>query len=239
MATREQLPPVRRNRFFYVAMTVTAAAIVFAGFARTYYLKHLFANAPIVPLVHLHGFLFTSWIVLLFTQVTLVAAHRTDLHRRLGVLGGILASLMVIVGPMTAIAAAKRGFVVPGGPPPLVFLTIPFFDIVVFAILVGCALYFRRRPEIHKRLMLVATIAILPPAIARLPFAFILANGPVAFFGLADLILLACIGYDSIVHRRLHSAFLWSGLLLIASHPLRLLIGGTGAWLAFAHWVTR
>jgi hypothetical protein len=239
MATREQLPPVRRNRFFYVAMTVTAAAIVFAGFARTYYLKHLFANAPIVPLVHLHGFLFTSWIVLLFTQVTLVAAHRTDLHRRLGVLGGILASLMVIVGPMTAIAAAKRGFVVPGGPPPLVFLAIPFFDIVVFAILVGCALYFRRRPEIHKRLMLVATIAILPPAIARLPFAFILANGPVAFFGLADLILLACIGYDSIVHRRLHSAFLWSGLLLIASHPLRLLIGGTGAWLAFAHWVTR
>jgi hypothetical protein len=121
----------------------------------------------------------------------------------------------------------------------LVFLVIPLFDILVFAILVTAALYYRRRSDIHKRLMIIATIAILPPAIGRLHFAFIRANGPPAFFGLADLILLACIFYDVVSHRRLHPAYLWGGLLLIASHPLRLLLGGTGVWLAFARWLTR
>jgi hypothetical protein len=69
---------------------------------------------------------------------------------------------MIIVGPMTAIAAAKRGFGVPGGPPLLVFLTIPLFDILVFAILIVAGLYYRQRPDVHKRLMLLSTISILP-----------------------------------------------------------------------------
>jgi hypothetical protein len=242
LATHGQLLVRRRDRFFYIAMAVVAAALVFAGFARTYYLKGFFGNPPLTPLVHLHGFLFTCWLVLLLSQVTLVAANRTDLHRRLGVAGGVLAGLMVLIGTATAIQAVKRGFV-PGNadapPPPLVFLVIPLFDILVFAILVTAALYYRRRSDIHKRLMIIATIAILPPAIARLHFAFIRANGPLAVFGLADLILLACIFYDVVSHRRLHPAYLWGGLLLIASHPLRLLLGGTGVWLALARWLTR
>lgn len=220
-------------------MAVVAAAIVFAGFARTYYLRDLFGRPPLAPLVHLHGILFTSWLVLLLSQVTLVAAKRTDLHRRLGVVGAVLAVLMIGVGSITAIHAAKRGFVPPGGPPPLVFLVIPIFDILVFSILVAAAFYYRRQSETHKRLMLLATIAILPPAIARLPFTFILATGPLAFFGLADLVLVAYIFYDIVAHRRLHPAYLWGGLVLIASQPLRLALGGTGAWLAFAHWLIR
>lgn len=239
MATRRQKTVGRRGRLFYTGMAVVAAAIVFAGFARTYYLRDLFRRPPLVPLVHLHGILFTSWLVLLLSQVTLVAAKRTDLHRRLGAVGAVLAVLMIGVGTITAIHAAKRGFVVPGGPPPLVFLVIPMFDILVFSILVAAAFYYRRQSETHKRLMLLATIAILPPAIARLPFAFILATGPLAFFGLADLVLVACIFYDIVAHRRLHPAYLWGGLVLIASQPLRLALGGTGTWLAFAHWLTR
>jgi len=114
----------RRDHIFYTGLAVVAAAIVFAGFARTYYLKDLFGKPPLPPLLHLHGALFTSWLVLLLSQVTLVAARRTEIHRRLGVAGGVLAALMIVVGTITAIHAAKRGVTPPGGPPPLVFLVI-------------------------------------------------------------------------------------------------------------------
>jgi hypothetical protein len=87
--------------------------------------------------------------------------------------------------------------------------------------------------------MLTATISILVAAIARLPFAFIQAGGPPVFFGLTDLVLLACIFYDTVAHRRLDPAYLWGGLLVVVSQPLRLALGGTAAWLAFAHWLTR
>jgi hypothetical protein len=75
--------------------------------------------------------------------------------------------------------------------------------------------------------------------LSRLPLALIQNNGPLIFFGVNDLLLLACIAYDTLVHRRLHPAYLWAGLLLIVSHPVRLALGGTSAWLAFAHWLTR
>lgn len=110
---------------------------------------------------------------------------------------------------------------------------------LVFAILVAAALYYRHQPQTHKRLMLVATFAVLPAAVSRLPLAFIQNNGPLIFFGVNDLLLLACIAYDTLAHRRLHPAYLWAGLLLIVSHPVRLALGGTSAWLAFAHWLTR
>jgi len=228
----------RRDRFFYSGMAIVAAVIVFAGFSRTYYLKGLFGTPVLSRLAHVHGFLFTSWIVLLLVQVSLVAAGRTDVHRRLGVAGGVLAGLMVAAGTMMGINAARLGHAPVGGVSPLSFLAIPLFDILVFAILVAAGFYYRRQPAIHKRLMLVATITLLPAAISRLPFAFIQVNGPLAFFGLADLILVACIAYDTATHRRLNPAYLWGGLLLVLSHPLRLVIGGTGMWLVFAHWLT-
>jgi hypothetical protein len=107
MATHPSATIKPRDRFLYAAMAVVATSLVFAGFARTYYLRHLFTNVPLKPLLHLHGFLFTSWLVLLLVQVTLVAAKRTDLHRRLGVAGGVLAALMVVVGPIVAIHSRR------------------------------------------------------------------------------------------------------------------------------------
>src|SRR5882757_6372112 len=190
--------------------------IVLAGFARTYYLKGLFGNPPLPGLlVHIHGFVMTSWVVLFIAQVSLVARHRTRTHQRLGVLGGMLAGLIVIVGVLTAIAEVARGS--SPGPPPLQFLVIPLGDMLVFAILVGAALYFRRRRlDVHKRLMLLAAVNLMAPAIARIPLHFIETGGPLAFFGLTDLCLLACIGYDTIRNRRLHPAFLWGALFIIA-----------------------
>jgi len=116
MASQAAVTGKRRDHIFYTGLAVVAAAIVFAGFARTYYLRDLFGGPPLPPLVHLHGALFTSWLVLLLSQVTLVAAKRTHIHRRLGVAGGVLAAFMIVVGTITAIQAARRGVTPPGGP---------------------------------------------------------------------------------------------------------------------------
>ena len=228
----------RRERLFYTGMAVAFVVTVFAGFARTYYLRPYFGTPALSPLLHLHGVVFTSWLVLLLVQTALVAANRTRIHRRLGVAGAVLAALMVFVGCVTAVIRAKEGAAPPGAPSPLAFLTIPLGDMLVFAILVGAGFYFRRRTDVHKRLMLLATIAILPAATARLPFAFIQEFGPLAFFGLADLFIVVCLLYDLYTRRRFHRATIWGGLLIVVSHPLRLFVGGTQAWLSFAEWLT-
>ena len=229
----------RRERLFYTGMAAAFVLTVFAGFARTYYLRPYFGAASLSPLLHLHGVVFTSWLVLLFTQTALVAANRTGVHRRLGVAGGVLAVLMVLVGCATAVIRAKIVEVPPGSPSPLAFLVIPLGDMLVFAGLVGAGFYYRRRPDVHKRLMLLATIAILPAATARLPFAFIQETGPLAFFGLADLFIVACLLYDLFTRGRPHRATVWGGLLVVVSQPLRLLVGQTQTWLAFAEWLTQ
>jgi len=227
----------RRERWFYVSMSVAAVITVFAGFAPTYYLRPYFNTAPLMPLLHLHGIVFTSWLALFLIQTTLVAAHRTDIHRRLGILGGVIAALMIVIGPTTAVIRASQGATPVPGVSPLSFLVVPLGDMRVFAILVGAGFYFRRRPDVHKRLMLLATVSILAAAIARLPFA-IMQAGPPAFFGFTDLFVLACILYDLITLKRVHRATALGALLIIASQPLRLMLAGTHVWLAFAGWLT-
>jgi hypothetical protein len=190
-----------------------------------------------MPLLHLHGLVFTSWLLLFVTQTTLVAAHRTDIHRRLGILGGVIAVLMILVGFATAVIRAQQGATPVPRISPLAFLVVPLGDISVFAILVGASFYYRRRPDVHKRLMMLATISILAAAIARLPFA-IMKAGPPAFFGLTDLFVIACVLYDLVTLKRIHRTTALASLFIIASQPLRLLLAGTHAWLAFAAWLT-
>lgn len=228
----------RRERWFYVVMSIAAMITVFAGFSRTYYLRPRFTTEPLIPLLHLHGVVFTSWIVLFVTQTMLVAAHRTDIHRRLGILGGVIAALMIVIGTTTAIIRANLGVSPVPNVPILSFLVIPLGDMFVFSILVCAGFYYRRRPDVHKRLMLLATISILAAAIARLPFAFILQAGPLAFFGLTDALVVVCVLYDLVTLRRIHRASALAGLFIIASHPLRMMLGGTHAWLSFATWLT-
>src|SRR2546430_1907744 len=228
----------RRERLFYTGMAVAFVLTVFAGFARTFYLRPHFQTQPLIPLLVLHGVVFTSWIALLLTQTTLVATKRTRTHMRLGIAGGLLAGLMITIGTTTAIIRAKSFEPPPGYPSPLVFLTIPLGDMLVFAILIGAAFYFRRRADMHKRLMLLATIAILPAAVARLPLALIQQYGPLAFFGLSDLFIVPCLVYDFVTRGRPHRATVLGSALIVISHPLRLVIGNTHAWLVFATWLT-
>lgn len=238
MATTPNFHRRISDRPLYLLAAVVIPLIVLAGFARTYYLKGVFAT-PALPslIVHVHGIVMTAWVVLFVVQVTLVARRRTKMHQRLGVLGAGLAALVVIVGILTALYAAARG--ASPGPPALLFLIIPLGDMVIFSILIGAALYYRKRLDIHKRLMLLAATILLAPAIARIPLAFITNGGPLAFFGLTDLCLVGFVAFDTVRHRRLHPAFLWGSLLIIVFQPLRILIAGTEAWTSFAAALVR
>jgi hypothetical protein len=237
MTVHTGLAVARGRRRFYVGLALAIAITVFAGFAPTYYLRTYYTSTPLAGLVHLHGVVFTGWVLLFLAQSTLVAAGRTGLHRRLGVAGAVLAALLVVVGTTTAISRAAEG-AAPLGVPPLAFLAVPFFDMVVFAGLAGVGLWYRRRAAIHKRLLALATIALLGAPIARLPFGAAVVGLP-GVFALADLFIVACIVYDLNSLRRVHPATVWGGLAIVLSQPLRLAISGSGPWLAFAAWLTR
>lgn len=233
MAATPRMPARVNDRRLYILAAIVTPLIVLAGFARTYYLKPFFGT-PDLPsrIVHLHGIVMTAWVLLFITQVSLVATRRTRVHQRLGIAGGVLAALVVIVGILTALLAAARGQ--SPGPPALAFLVVPLGDMLIFSVLIGLALYFRRKLPVHKRLMLLAAINLLTPAIARIPLSFITNGGPLAFFGLTDLVLLGFVADDTVKHRRLHPVFLWGSIFIIAMQPLRLLLAGTTVWMNFA-----
>ena len=239
-AGRIETAPVRernRDHRFFAAMAGAAALTAFAGFAPSYYLRGFSNPQPLTRLVHLHGALATAWMLLVVTQTTLVSTGRILLHRRLGVAGAALAVVFVLVGYATAVEGARRGVTPPGGPPPLAFLAVPLGPLLAFALLAGLGLARRRQRETHRRLMLLATIALLAPALARM--REIGGGGPPVAIGGTVLFVLVCLAYDRAAHGRIHPAFLWGGLFLIVSLPARFALTQSDRWLALAGWLTR
>ncbi len=234
----------RHDRLFYSGMATVLGLTVFAGFAPTYYLPFLagspkatFTGGTFTALVHVHGALFTTWVLFFIVQTGLVASHRVAVHRRLGVAGAVLAAAIVVAGTSLAIDTAARGSA-PPGMDPLAFLVIPVFDMVLFATFVGTALALRRDKEAHKRLMLLAYLSIIVPAVARLPGVLPLLGAP-GSFGLSLLFVVVAGVYDLVSRRRIHKVYLWGGALIVVSVPVRLFVSGTGAWRALAESLTR
>lgn len=225
------------ERRFHAWGAAAVALTAFVGFARTYYLKTLFGTPSLSTLVHVHAALMSAWIILFVVQTRFVAAGRTDLHRRLGAFGIVLIGAIAIVGALTAIESARRGVTI-GDMPPLVFLVLPLGTVFVFVVLAGVAILQRHRSDYHKRLMLLATLSILTPAIARIPWEAFRAAGPPLFIGLTDALVLAFVVYDTARSRRLHPAFGWGTLFLLASQPGRMLLAHTSSWTQFAAWLT-
>lgn len=227
------------DRRLYLAAAIGFAVIVFVGFGPTYYVKGLFDSPPLPSgLVHLHGLLMTMWVVLFVTQVQFIASKQVRLHQRLGYAGVVLSAFIIITGVPTALRAAKYGTAsAPPGIPPLEFLLLPMSDLLVFALLFGAAVYYRRRPAAHKSLMLLTAINFIPPAVARVPVPSLQALGPLWFFGVPTVIALLCLGLDARRYGRVNRVFLTGTLLLIGSFVIRLMVMSTGAWTTVAAWL--
>ena len=220
------------DRIFFGGMAWASLLTLLVGFAPTYFVRSS-ALPALSPFYHLHGALFTSWIVLFVVQTVLVARRRTDIHRRLGVAGAVLAFAVFVMGVAVAVETLRRG----GGThiaEPVAFLAIPLGDVITFAILVAAAVAYRRRTDAHKRLMLLATISVLTAAVAR-GLAQVNAGGPMGLFLGTDIFVLALILYDYASRGQVHPASLWGGLLIIVFKPLLFAASSTSAWLAFAN----
>ena len=224
------------ERRLYTWGAVIALLVMFAGFAPTFYLKHVLGGAPELDAMRMvHGAVMTTWFALFLVQARLVAGGRTDLHRRLGSAGIVVAALVVGMGMSLAIAAARAGASPVKGIPPLVFFIMPVAEMFMFTVLFSSAIALRKRSAWHKRLMLLATLAMLTPAVARLQF--IRDGGPPAFFAFTDLIILGCIAFDTAKNRRAHPAFIAGLAFIVVAQLGRLPLSQTGAWMSFAKWL--
>ena len=233
------------ERNFYTGITLAIAVGVFVGFAQTFYLRPMFPEAAefAAPerFFYYHGAVFTAWIVLIVAQAFLIRSRNVALHRKLGTVGVGLAVVLVVIGIYGALLAANRpgGFI---GIPmdPAAFLIVPVLDMVLFGLFVGLAVYWRDRPQAHKRLMVLATLSIAQAAFVRIwpPFLGEFA-GPIMQMLLTFLLISAMVAWDLRTTRRLHPATLWAGIPLFISQPLRIPLGETDAWTAIGHWMMR
>jgi hypothetical protein len=247
MARSSLRATLRSQHGFYAWASAAAFAVVFVGFAQTYYLKLVFGTPALPTLLQLHGALMTMWFALFFAQTYLIASHRVALHKRLGVFGAVLAGLLVVVGVVVALRFGAREAHQPSGngPPPLIFMGFLFAALLMFAALVGAALVLRRRPDYHKRLMLLSCLSMIGPGLARIPFehvsslAFLKSGGPTGLFGLDLLLVYACIAWDTWRHRRLHPAFVGGALLLMAIDlPFIWIFLASPTWMSIATRLT-
>ena len=218
-------PVIRKtDRLFFSGMALASAVILFLGFLPSYF--HRSADLPpLTPLYQLHGAVFTAWIVLLVAQTALVAQSRSDIHRKLGVAGAVLAAVVFVVGVAVSVETLRRE----GG---VRFFAIPLGDIIVFGVLVGAAVLQRQQSDTHKRLMLLATISVLTAAVARSLGQVGMGGPPNLFYG-TDVLVLALVTYDLVSLGRVHPATLWGGAMVAGLKPL-LFYGATATtpWLA-------
>lgn len=232
---RAALPGRKYDHLFFNTMVALLFCTVALGFARTYYLAGVF-HAPLPgPIIHVHGAVFSSWIIFLVAQTALVGAGRVDLHRKLGTVGFLLACLMVLVGLWAAANAAGRGSH-PPGVDSATFLIVPATDILIFGTLIFFAWRARFNAAAHKRLVMVATVTLMTAAVARWPFAMVQMKIIPSMVASYVFLLFIAI-YDLWSTHRVHRATLLSSLFLVAIDFLRFPVAQTAAWQSFAGWV--
>ena len=228
----------RFEHLFFSGMAVVILVSVFVGFAPSYYLAGLF-KAPLPNLlVHIHGAVFSSWILLLIAQTSLVAAGRVDLHRRLGLLGFGLACLVVVLGVLVATYNIRHAaFSGERGVEARASYAVVLSDMLTFSTLIYFAFRNRFNPAAHKRLILIATFSILGAAFNRWPISAAWWGARVTPLLCTYPLLLLLMGYDWWSTRKIQRVTLWASAFLVVVEQGRDLVGHTVAWQSFAAWV--
>ena len=224
----------RAEDYFFLAMALLALAMVFIGFARTYYLAGMFRAKLPSPIVHIHGALFSLWIVLLIAQVALVSANRVDLHKRLGILGIGVGALMVPMGFAVLVDAVRRHAVF--DMPLEVLFGEDVLQLSAFALLAFFGLRARRNGPAHKRLMILATVALMGPAVSRWPFPFVFSSAFV-FFATIDVFLVAMVAFDLWSRKKIHPATIGGSLVILLMQILLIRIGHIPFWHQVTTWI--
>ena len=223
----------RTDDYFFCCMALLILAIVFIGFARSYYLAGMLrAHLPTV-LIHVHGALMTCWILLFVAQIVLVSAKRIDWHMRLGVAGMVLAGVLVPVALATLIQSVRRRVVIAFGVDALFAGDV--LQLLSFSALIIWGFCVRRDGAAHKRLMLLAMVPLLGPAVARWPFAF--ANSVLGIFLLCDAVPVLLIFFDLWSFRKVRLVTACGVLLILATQVSSLPLAHTAFWHHVTVWV--
>ncbi len=216
------------DRYFYFLMALLFVAVVVTGFSRTVNQNLLHAAPPRPILLWVHGAAFSAWIVFYLFQSVLVRTGNVRWHRFFGWFGTGLAALMVPLGIVIAIVMTRFDAAQLHLSDPT-FLSIPFYDMVAFGVLVSLAIVWRKKPELHRRLLFVATCGLLDAAVARFDFIF----NHNLFFPVLDLVILLGVARDLLVNRRVHEVYRYALPVLIVAQSFTVYLwrGQPGWWL--------
>jgi hypothetical protein len=234
------------DRWFYIGTAVAAIVTVLVGFGPA--IVSPARKAPLTALAATHGAICLAWLLIFLAQTVLAATRRMAVHRSLGTAAALLAVALIVSGYMTSTAMARRGFDLSGDlnaqADPLNNLVNPLADLIVFAVLLAAGYWYRNRSDIHKRLMLLATVGGLMPApLAHLIGHFaVLRNaggGAIIVIPIA-LFLFAGAVYDRISMGRVHRVSLWGAIgVFLWVNVCAVLIGPSTAWHRFGAWLIR
>ena len=194
------------SRYFYFCMSLVLAVLVVSGFSRTVNASLFHANPPRPLLLWVHGAAFSTWVVFFIAQSSLVRARKVSVHRFLGWFGAGLAAVMVVLGFTIAVVMTRFDAVVLHQKGVEAFLSIPFGDMIIFGSCMGMAIYWRKKPEYHRRLVFIATCELMDAAFGRFDFMF---NHNLFYPALDCLIVLGMVR-DWWVEGRVHKVYLYA-----------------------------
>src|SRR5262252_1743458 len=215
------------SRYFYFCMSLVFAALVGWGFSKTVNNNLFHANPPRPLLLWMHGAAFSTWIVFFMVQSALVRVHRVSVHRTLGWFGAGLATVMVGLGFTIAVIMTRFDARVLHQKDVDSFLSIPFWDMIVFGTLMALAIYWRKKPEYHRRLVFIATCELMDAAIGRFDFWF---NHSIFYAGL-DLLIVLGVVRDLVVDGRVSKVYLYALPALVVGQTLSVYMWrGNPAW---------
>jgi hypothetical protein len=195
------------RNYFYFFMALLIAAVVVYGFRFTIDTRLIHPAVPRPWILYVHATIFTGWLIFFVAQSTLVRSRKVLWHRRLGWFGVALGTLIPIVGVSTAIAMGRFNSTVLHHTDEASFLIVPLFDMVCFTSIFPLAVYWRKKPELHRRLMLIATCVLTAAAFGRFPERILPGY---LFYAGVDLLILIGVARDLIVDRTIHRAYLFA-----------------------------
>jgi len=221
------------KRYFFVAMATLILTTVFAGFAPSFYLRSAFhPDHELSVLLHIHGLVFSAWIVLLLAQTVLIAKGSRRLHQLLGWFTVAIAAAMLLLVVLATIEQMRRGIPLEEAANDL---ALNVLGSIMFGVPLVAAVYNRKRPDWHKRLMLSATFGLLGAPILRLLLLTTHLDFETAAnlaLVLTDTFFLPCFAYDLLTRGRIHRAYVYGLALFIVSQIVLMNVRAWGPWLA-------
>ncbi|CAN5383850.1 hypothetical protein BH10ACI2_BH10ACI2_26200 [soil metagenome] len=229
--------PNKRSRYFFTASLI-AFAIVLIGFFKTFIVPSFQRTFEAPLVIYLHGGFLILW-SLFFIAQTLLIRKRFWLHRLFGFSSLVLVVCVMISTIAAGVYVMKRDIAAGLGEVAISTLVGAFMTPLVFSILVAAGILYRRKPEIHKRLMLLAMIAILWPAFFRFRHYFPSVPNPELVFGLIvpDSMILLAVLWEKLSVKRVHPVYFTAGLALFAENLTEVLLFDSPGWRIVAHWL--